>query len=120
MKLTVLTWLRDSSIKVVGRLIEFIFRAILFFLPLGVYLLLIQTREKVSATSSLSTFTTDNSRWQHVFPGFILVTINQQSLRKSMNNIKMTTQVWISSNKYIIEVIFMILVIAILIINGVF
>ena len=119
MKLTVLTWLRDSSINLIGRTIELLFRILLFFLPLGLYLLLIQMREKASAVSSLTAFTNDESRWQHVFPGFILITVNHQSFRRSLNKLKSSTQLWISSNKYLIEVLFMILLLLLLWISGV-
>ena len=119
MKLTVLNWLKDSSISLIGRTIELIFRTLLFFLPLGAYLILIQLREKASAVSSLSTFTNDESRWQHVFPGFILVTVDQQSLKKSVAKTKANVQSWIAANKYIIGVLFMILVVALMVVSEV-
>ena len=119
MKLTVLTWLRDSSINLLGRTIELIFRALLVLLPLGMYLLLIQSREKASVVSSLTAFTTDDSRWQHIFPGFILVTVDHQSLKKGAAKAKLKLQMWISSNKYIIGMIFMIIMVALMLINEV-
>ena len=119
MKLTVLTWLRDSSINLIGRTIELIFRTLLFFLPLGLYLLLIQMREKASAVSSLTAFTNDESRWQHIFPGFILITIDHQSLKRFVAKTKTNIQTWIATNKYIIGVLFMILVIALMIVGEV-
>lgn len=119
MKLTVLTWLRDSSINLIGRTIEFVFRTVLFLLPLGVYLLLIQMREKASATSSLTAFINDESRWQHIFPGFILITVDHQNLKRSINSVKIKAQTWISSNKYLIEVLFMIAVLTLMVVSGV-
>ena len=119
MKLTVLTWLKDSSIGLIGRTIELIFRGLLLFLPLGVYLLLIQSREKASVISSLSAFTTDDSRWQHIFPGFILITINQQSLKKSIIKSRNQIQNWIAANKYIIAMLFMAAIVALMVINEV-
>ena len=114
MKLTVLTWLRDSSINLLGKTIELLFRALLFFLPLGLYLVLIQLREKASAVSSLSVFTNDESRWQHIFPGFILVTIDHQSLRRRVVKVRLDIQTWISVNKYWLVSLFMILVLLLL------
>ena len=119
MKLTVLNWLKDASIAFIGRTIEMIFRLLLFLLPLGVYLFLIQSREKASAMSSLSVFTNDDSRWQHVFPGFILVSLNHNSFKKSFNKFKMNIQMWVSSNKYIIELLFMLLIVALMVISEV-
>lgn len=119
MKLTVLNWLKDSSISFIGRVVETVFRMILFFLPLGVYLLLIQYREKASATSNISVYTTDDSRWQHIFPGFILVALDHNSFKKGFNKIKSNIQIWISNNKYILEIMFMIAVVALMILNEV-
>ena len=119
MKLTVLTWLKDASIGLIGRTIELIFRILLFFLPLGLYLLLIQTREKASAVSSLTAFTNDESRWQHVFPGFILITINHQSLKKATTRVKTNIQSWIASNKYIIALLFMATIVALMVMHEV-
>ena len=93
MKLQVLTWLRDSLINISGRIIELLFRGILCCLPLGVYLLLIQFRSKASKVSSLSVFTTDESMWQHIFPGFILVAINPNLLKESWFKKKRNIQV---------------------------
>jgi hypothetical protein len=115
MKLTVLNWFKEASIAFIGRVIELIFRLILFFLPLGVYLLLIQAREKASSVSNISIYTSDESRWQHIFPGFLLVTIDHNSFRKSFNKVKSNIQSWVSSNKYLIEILFMVLLLAIMI-----
>ena len=119
MKLTVLTWLKDASINLIGRTIELIFRGLLLLLPLGAYLLLIQSREKASAISSLTAFTTDDSRWQHIFPGFILITVNQQSLKKGIEKTKLKIQNWIASNKYILGMLFMAAIVALMIISEV-
>ena len=119
MKLTVLTWLKDSSITLIGRTIEILFRIILFLLPLGVYLFLIQSREKASAVSSLATFTNDESRWQHIFPGFILVTIDHLSFKKGAAKVKANIQMWLSNNKYWLTALFMVIVIILLFVSGV-
>ena len=72
MKLTVLKWIGDSSIGILGRTIEVLFRCVLCILPLGIYMILLQRRSKASKVSSILTFTNERSIWQHVFPGFIL------------------------------------------------
>ena len=119
MKLTVINWLKDASITFIGRIIEILFRIILFLLPLGVYLLLIQHREKASSTSNISVFLNDESRWQHIFPGFILVTINHRSFQNSFLKIRAIIQAWISNNKYIIGLLFMIAVVVLMLVSGV-
>lgn len=114
MKLTVLTWLRDSSISLIGRIIEIVFRILLFCLPLGVYLLLIQARDKASKVSSISVYTTDDSVWQHIFPGFILVAVNPNSFKNSFNSIKLRFQQWVNNNKYELTTLFMAVVVGLL------
>lgn len=119
MKLTVLTWLRDASIIFIGRAVELIFRLILFLLPLGVYLFLIQSRAKASKVSSLQTFTNDNSCWQHIYPGFILVAVDSDLFKKKYSEVKRKFQTWISDNKYILAFLFMLLIVILLVVSEV-
>lgn len=114
MRLTVLTWLRDSLIGLIGRTIEIIFRVILCLLPLGAYLLLIQLRSKASSIRNILNVTEDNSIWQHIFPGFILVAINPNVLKEHYNKSKKEFQNWIKDNKYILTFICMSLIVALL------
>ena len=107
MKIVVLKWIIDDLIPFIGRCVEFLFRVILCLLPLGVYLILIQQRKKASKVSSLTTFTTDNSVWQHIFPGFLLVAIEPTVLSDYMNKKKNDFQYWVKRNEYIIAIIFM-------------
>lgn len=111
MKLTVLTWLRDSSITLIGRTIEIIFRTILFCLPLGVYLLLIQLRSKASKISNISVYTDEKSCWQHIFPGFILVAVDENMLKNKYNEIKKNFQTWIFNNRFILSFLAILLII---------
>ena len=115
----VIDWLLESITPVLGRLIEFLFRTILFILPLGIYLTLIQYRSKVSKISNISVFTNDESVWQHIFPGFILVSISPETFKKHIRETKRSIQNSISDNKYLIEVIFMILVLVLMYVKGI-
>lgn len=117
MKLTVLTWLRDSSIAFVGRAVELIFRALLLILPLGLYLCLIQARNKASKISSISVYTNDESTWQHIFPGFLLVAIDPKVLHKKRAAIKEKFQAWVQANKYLLSFIFMLLIVLLMVIG---
>lgn len=117
MKLTVLGWLRDVLIIWTARLIEIIFRLLLLVTPLGLYLLLIQFRSKASAISSLSTFTDDKSAWQHIFPGFILVTLDQNCFKTTLTANYGKFQGWISYNKYTLALLFMISIVCLMIFN---
>ena len=119
MKLTVINWLRDASVTLIGRSIEIIFRIVLFLLPLGVYLFIMQYREKASTIRNISVYTNDESRWQHVFPGFILVSVDHGSFKRSISRIKGNIQNWVATNKYLIGVLFMVAVVLLMLLNEV-
>lgn len=118
MKLTVLTWLKDASLGIMGKSIELLFRLLLLILPMGLFLMLIQTREKASKVSSISVYTTDDSVWQHIFPGFLLVAIDPKVTKNAYLNIKHKIQTWVKNNKYILSLIFMALLVILMIVKG--
>lgn len=115
MKLTVLKWLGDSMIVFTGRAIEILFRAVLFFIPLGAYMILLQKRSKVSKVSSLLTYTTDRSVWQYVFPGFILVSIEPDDLTNYLKRVHNSLQFWIERNKYLLSLTFMLIIVGLMV-----
>ena len=115
MKLTVLKWLGDSSVALLGRLIELIFRTILCFLPLGVYMILLQKRQKASSVNTISVYTNERSKFQHVFPGFILVAVEPNSLNNTFSNWKNKVQEWVKNNKYILTLLFMAAILVLLV-----
>ena len=117
MKLIVLSWLKDVLIVWVARLIEVTFRLVLLFTPLGLYLLLIQFRSKASAISSLSTFTSDKSAWQHIFPGFVLVTLDQSYFKVLLSTNYGKFQGWINHNKYTLALLFMISIVCLMLLK---
>lgn len=115
MNLTVLNWFKDASKALVGKTIEILFRLTLIVLPLGLYLLLIQGRNKASSVRSIPVYTNDESRWQFIFPGFILVAVDPNIFKKSMSKIRADVQRWLLSNRYILEFLFAASVVALLI-----
>ena len=74
---------------------------------------------KASTMSNISVFTNDDSRWQHIFPGFILVALDHNSFKKSANKIKATIQLWVQTNRYILGLIFMIFIVLFMVISEV-
>lgn len=117
MQLTVLTWLRDNSIGFIGRVIEITFRLILCLLPLGVYMVLLQKRSKASTINNISVYTKDYSRWQHVFPGFILVSVEPEALTNYFTRVNSNFQGWINRNKYLLSFLFMLTVVGLMILS---
>lgn len=118
MKLTVLTWLRDELLGNLGKLIEILFRLALLILPMGLYLLLIQGRQKASSIRTILDSTEDNSRWQYIFPGFILVAVDPNVARTTYLKFKIAVQSWINNNKYLLGFMFMTLVVTLMIVKG--
>lgn len=107
MKLTVLKWVAESSVGLLGRTVELIFRTILCVLPLGVYMLLLQKRSKASKISNIMVYTNDRSIWQHVFPGFILVAIEPDEMKKFFTNLNNNFKAFVERNKYLLALLFM-------------
>ena len=118
MKLTVIGWVKDTLKVFLGRTIEIMFRMILFLLPLGIYLTVLQFRNKVSSVSNLTVYTKDESVWQHIFPGFILVSIEPQQFKAFISTKKANLQKWIKDNQYLLGLLFMLLIVCLMIYFG--
>lgn len=116
MQLTVLKWIGEKSVRVLGRVIESIFRTILFLLPLGVYMLLLQ-RRKASSITSISVYTNERSQFQHVFPGFILVSVEPESLSKFLTKVHNDFQSWVQRNKYALAFLFMSIIVTLMVLT---
>ena len=118
MKIEASVWVKDFLTNLIKQLIEFSIRIILFFLPMGLYLLLLQFRKKVSSTSNLSAFTTPNSVWQHIFPGFILVAVDHNYFRNIIKVKHNEFQTWINNNKYVLCFLFALVLVIFMFILG--
>ena len=118
MKLTVINWISEWLKQLLGKTIEIIFRIILFLLPLGVYLTILQSRSKVSSVSNLTIYTKDESVWQHVFPGFILVSINPNQFKEIVTEKKTSFKTWIKENQYILSFLFLLIIVVLMIYFG--
>lgn len=117
MKLEVTKWITDTLAEFFKQLLERLFRIILFCLPLGVYLILIEFRNKVSSISNLSVFTEDNSVWQHVFPGFILVAVDPMLFKNEINKRHNDFQKWVERNKYILSFLLALSIVAFMLLH---
>lgn len=117
MKLTVLKWFWERMLVLLGRTIEIIFRSLLCLMPLGLYLLIIQNRQKASSISSISVYTNEKSKFQHVFPGFLLVSINPDGLSEFINKNNTNLQNFIQRNKYTLSLLFMSVIVGLMILS---
>ena len=116
MQFTVLKWVREFLLLGIARTLEVLFRILLLITPLGVYLFVIQGRSKASSVSSLSAFTNDKSVWQHIFPGFMLVSVDKNQFKTSIIKIRDNVQSWIRENKPLLDVLLMLCIVLVLII----
>lgn len=112
MKLEVTKWVVDFSVNVMKQFSEFLLRSILFLLPLGVYMFLLEYRNKVSKISNLLVYTKDHSVWQHVFPGFILVAIDPGSFKNSVNAKQDAIHKWIEKHRYVLSFLFALILVS--------
>ena len=103
--LTVLSWTQEYLLLGLAKVIEYTFRIILLCLPLWVYLVIIQYREKVSTIRNISIFTNDTSVWQHIFPGFILVSVDPKGLNKYFKRKKEEFNGFMEANKYFLVIL---------------
>ena len=117
MELTVMRWLRDFLVPLIGKTVELLFRVLLCLLPLGVYMVILQKRVKASSTRTISVYTKENSKFQHVFPGFLLVSIDPDSLSSYLAKTHNSIQNWIQRNKYIIALLFMSAIVGLMILS---
>lgn len=117
MELTVMRWLRDFLVPLIGKTVELLFRVLLCLLPLGVYMVILQKRVKASSTRTISVYTKENSKFQHVFPGFLLVSIDPDSLSSYLAKAHNNIQNWIQRNKYIIALLFMSAIVGLMILS---
>lgn len=111
MNIIVYNWFKEFLKGLFWGIAERALRVILFLLPLGAYLLLLEFRSKASKVSSLSAFTTDKSIWQHVFPGFALVAIDPDLFRNTMKKCNEALQIWVQQNKYTLSFLFALLLV---------
>ena len=119
-ELTVLKWMGESSIAFLGLVVEYLFRLVLLILPLWFFLFLVQSRKKASSVSNISVFTNEKSVWQFIFPGFILVAVEPEGLKNSVNSMHGHFQRWAEKYKHLIALLFMITIVTLLVLmyNG--
>ena len=59
---------------------------IYLLLPIGLFMLIMGFRTKNHKATAIGTFTNDRSEFQHIFPNFILVTVEPKLLQKTLND----------------------------------
>ena len=62
-------------------------------------------------------FTKDNSKFQHVFPGFILVAVEPEALNTFLTKVHNDIQNWISRNRYLLALAFMFIIVGLMLLS---
>lgn len=114
MNLIVYNWFKEFLKGFIWQIAERLLRILLFLLPVGVYITMLQFRSKASKVSSLTVFTKDNSVWQYIFPGFALVAIDPSMFKNAIKKRNEEFQFWIQNNKYTLSFLFALLMVLII------
>ena len=117
MELVVLKEVGKGTLNFLGKFIEILFRIILCCIPLGFYLVLIQKRPKASTARAISAHLRDESKFQYIFPGFLLVTVNSKGLDNWLSALNNRIQSWIERNKYLLGLCCMATIVAIMVLS---
>ena len=73
--------------NIVLNILELILKGIYMLLPIGLYMALLQFRDKVSKVSAIHTFTRDDSTFQFIHKNFMLVCVDPSTVRIRNKNI---------------------------------
>ena len=83
-KFPMLNILLQLVIALTVGLLEKIFILLYCLLPIGLFMLLMSFRTKNHKATAISTFTNENSEFQHIFPNFMLVIVEPNMLKRSI------------------------------------
>lgn len=86
-------------------------------LPIGFFMLMMSFRSKNHKTTAISTFTNDNSEFQHIFPNYILVIVEPKWLKKGIDKRVKEFSNFIEKYKYVLMALAILSVIAILLVG---
>ena len=68
--------------------LELVARTIWLLLPLGFHVFFLQMRKNVDKLPALTGYFSENSTWQMVYDGVVIVNTNPGSVEKRFNNVK--------------------------------
>lgn len=117
MEMKVTKWFKDYLTSKSSQLLESLLMMILFILPLGVSLIVLQFRSKASSVSNLSVHTTDRSVWQFVYPGFMLVAIDPMLFKTIIKTKNDNFQRWVERNKYTLSFLLALIIVCLMLVK---
>ena len=101
------------TLKVVTVTLEYICRVIYLCMPLWIFMLFMNLRDKANTVSVLPTFVSHNATFQHIYPGVVLVLDDPNALEKNVKKISRNVENFLANYKYtvIATLLFLILVV---------
>lgn len=75
-------------------------------LPIGLFMLIMSSRTKNHKATAISTFTNERSEFQHIFPNYLLVIVEPNLMKKSIDNKIKGINAFIDKYKWVIGLIF--------------
>lgn len=75
-------------------------------LPIGLFMLMMSSRTKNHKATAISTFTNERSEFQHIFPNYLLVIVEPNLMKKSIDNKIKGINAFIDKYKWVIGLIF--------------
>jgi len=93
-------------------IIEKIFILLYCMIPIGLFMALMSLRDKNHKMPAISTFTSENSEFQHIFPNYILVIIEPNYFKRNVNKRIRDINLFLDKYKLIIALMFALLLTA--------
>jgi hypothetical protein len=101
-KFPMLDALLKLTIALTIGLLEVICVAVYCCIPIGVFMLLLSLKSKSSKATAISTFLTDRSEFQHIFPNFLLVIVEPALLKTKVQHKVRDIQAYLNKYKAIL------------------
>lgn len=101
------------TLKFLTVALEYICRVIYLCMPLWVFMLFMNLRNKANTVSVLTAFVSHDATFQHVYPGVVLVLDDPNALEKNLRRLSRNLENFLASYKYtvIATLLFLILVV---------
>ena len=100
------------SLKILTTILEYICRVLYLCMPLWVFMLFMNLRDKANTVNVLTTFVSKDATFQHIYPGVLLVLDDPNALEKNAKKISQRVENFLATYKYtaIATLLFLILV----------
>lgn len=109
-KLSFLSATLNLIISTLLNILNYVLAFLYMCLPLWFFMVIMQLRDKNNKATAISTFVKDNSEFQYIFPGYILVAVDPTSLRKWHKNFMRIVYDYLNTNKWLLIISLLIII----------